>query len=133
MMTSSTVSIQKIADICSAWAFGLVAPACPSRKAMLSTPPPKEGGGGGGGGAVEMMMAIVFVIFCLLTIWRSTVFGSSRMACVMVPAAMNLVRSCGILGVFGSVAVWLGNRILLAGFPVTNGVMSTGSITGGPA
>ena len=36
----------------------------------------------------------------------------------MVPAAMKLLRSCGILGVLGSLAVWLGNVILFAGFAV---------------
>jgi len=51
----------------------------------------------------------------------------------MVPAAIKLLRSCGILAVLGSVAVWLGNLCLLAGFPIWNGVMSTGLITGGPA
>jgi hypothetical protein len=31
----------------------------------------------------------------------------------MVPAAIKLLRSCGILGVLGLVAVWLGNGILV--------------------
>ena len=55
------------------------------------------------------------------------------MACVMVRAAIKLLRSCGILAVFESLAVWLGNLILLAGLPVLNGVMSTDPIFGGPA
>jgi hypothetical protein len=51
----------------------------------------------------------------------------------MVPPAIRLVRSCGILGVFGSLAVWLGNLILLLGGAVLKGVMSTGFMVGGPA
>src|ERR1700686_2161808 len=51
----------------------------------------------------------------------------------MVPAAIKLLRSCGILAVFGSLAVWLGNSILVLGGDVVKGVMSTGFIVGGPA
>lgn len=39
---SFTVSIQKMASICAAWAFG--PPAAPCRKAMLAAPPPELGG-----------------------------------------------------------------------------------------
>src|ERR1019366_4790603 len=130
-MTSSTVSIQKTATICTAWAFGALAAAWPSKNAMLSVPPPKKPSGGGG--AVEMMMVVVLVIFCLLMASRSNLLGSSNRACVMVSAAIKRLRSCGILGVFGFVAVWLANRILLIGLlPVTNGVMSTAAMFGGP-
>src|SRR5208282_6351603 len=51
----------------------------------------------------------------------------------MVPAAIKAARSCGILGAFALLAVWLGKVILLVGFPVTNGVISTGFMVGGPA
>src|SRR5271168_3243083 len=128
-MVVSTVSIQKIAAICKVWAFGALAAAWPSKKAMLSTPPPKSGGVG----AVEMIIAIVLSIFCLATTSLSNLFGLSNNCCVIVPAAIKLLRSCGILGVFGLVAVWLANLILFAGFAVWNGVMSTGFMSGAPA
>lgn len=57
---------------------------------------------------------------------RRTVLGSSRMAWVIFPAAMNGPRSCGIRQVSASAAVWLGN----GGAPA--GVMLTGGMTGGP-
>ncbi len=51
----------------------------------------------------------------------------------MVPRVMKGPRSWGILGVFGLLAVWLANLILLGGLlPVLNGVMSTGAIFGFP-
>jgi hypothetical protein len=55
------------------------------------------------------------------------------MAWVIVPALMKLVRSCGILAVPGVATVWLGKEINFSGFePVTNGVMRTGFMVGGP-
>src|ERR1700733_366664 len=60
---------------------------------------------------------------------RSTVLGSSRIACVMVPAVINEVRSCGILSVLTGAAVWLGNWI---GAPPAVGVILTDGIVGAP-
>src|SRR5277367_3941554 len=128
-MVVSTVSIQKIAAICKVCAFGALAAVWPSKNAMLSTPPPKSGGVG----AVEMIIAIVLMIFCVAMTSLSSLFGLSNNCCVIVPAAMKLLRSCGILGVFVLAAVWLANLILFAGFAVRNGVMSTGFMIGGPA
>ena len=54
------------------------------------------------------------------------------MAWVTVPAAMNLVRSCGNLAVSVFDAVWLANVILLPGLPMMNGVISTEGIFGAP-
>src|SRR5450755_1510924 len=52
----------------------------------------------------------------------------------MVPAAMNGARFFGIRAVLSSVAIWLGNGIFFTGLlPITNGVMSTGGMTGFPA
>src|ERR1700737_5022805 len=116
----------------------------PSRNAILAGPPPKDGGIAGGGlpasgppdsgepGLVEMAITTVWVMFWFAIWFRNTVFGSSRIACVMVPAAMKGVRSCGMRGVVLSVAVWLLNLILFAGLPPGKGVMSTGSILGPP-
>ena len=59
--------------------------------------------------------------------------GSSSIARVIVPAAMNGARFCGSRGVLALLAVWLGNRILLAGCPPGNGAMSTGPMVGLPA
>src|SRR5215472_7726027 len=105
-MVCWTVSIQKKEAICGIWAFGSLMLWLPSRKAMSSVPPLNSG---------------------LLTLVASprTVFGSSRMAWVMVPFLMNRVRSCGIRAVFELLAVWLANRPML-------GVMLTGGIEGGP-
>ncbi len=55
------------------------------------------------------------------------------MAWVMVPAAMNLPRSCGSRAVSVADAVWLAKGILWLGPPMTNGVMSTAGMIGGPA
>src|SRR5580700_3163432 len=99
---------------------------------MLSVPPPKSDRGGTG--TVEITIATVLMIFCRLMWLRSKLLGSFKRSCVMVPAAMKLVRSCGILNVSVLLAVWLGKGINFGGFdPVTNGVMSTGDITGGPS
>src|ERR1700753_3361294 len=51
------------------------------------------------------------------------------MAWVIVPAAMNGVRSWGIRAVPLAAAVWLGKVILPAGLPMANGVMSIAGIT----
>lgn len=88
---------------------------------MLAVPPTNSGAVG-----------VVLVMFFPLLALRNTVFGSSRMAWAMVPAAMNFPRSCGSLAVLVFDASWLANRILLL-VPITNGVMSTAGIVGGPA
>src|SRR5437016_13050545 len=54
-ITTSTVSIQKMAVICTALALGAPPPAGPTRKAMLSVPPPT----GMGGDWVLMMRTVV--------------------------------------------------------------------------
>jgi hypothetical protein len=46
-----------------------------------------------------MVKKIVLVMVFPALALRNTVFGSVSMAWVIVPAAMNLVRSCGSLGV----------------------------------
>lgn len=52
---------------------------------------------------------------------------------MIVPVAMNGLRSCGRRGVSVFVAVWAANGISVGGLePITNGVMSTGAIFGGP-
>src|SRR5712691_407163 len=85
-IVSSTVSIQKVAVIRVVCAFGLLGGVflSPSKNAMLSVPPPKIGATG----LVAMDIAVVAMIFCPLMWLRRTVFGSSRMACVIVPALM---------------------------------------------
>ena len=94
---------------------------------MLSVPPPKRGAAG----AVEMEMMVVLVM-CWVAMWlRRMELGSSRMAWVMEPAAMNAVRSCGMRGVAWAVAVWLG-KCCLAPPLMKKGVMSTGGMVGGP-
>lgn len=60
---------------------------------------------------------------------RRTVFGSFNIGCVIVPALMNDVRSCGMRGVPWVAAVWLGNTIGVA-VPVTNGVMLAAGMVG---
>jgi hypothetical protein len=57
---SETVSIQNIAVIRIALAFGAVAALSPSRNAMLSVPPPKSGSSG----SVLIMITVVEVMFC---------------------------------------------------------------------
>src|SRR3954471_5498341 len=98
------------------------------RKAMLPVPPPMTGATA----RVSILMVVVSTMFCPAIALRRTLFGSSRMACVIVPAAMKLERSCGILGVGVLVAVWEGNRIFAPAPLLPMGVMSTGGITGGP-
>src|SRR5215467_6186562 len=78
-------------------------------------------------------MTVVDVIVCDAMWLRSRVLGSSIIACVIVPAAMKDVRSCGILAVFLSDAFWLGNGTFDGGWPILNGVVSLGPMTGGPA
>ena len=107
---------------------------------MLSVPPPNSGAvglveiKGGAAGLVEIEIVVVEMMFCVAIWFLSTVLGSDSIACVMVPAAMNDVRSWGIraVGLFGGlfVTVWLGNGILLP-VPILNGVMSTAGIVGG--
>src|SRR5215469_15371308 len=98
LMANSTVSIQNVASILRVWAFGCagMAAALPSRKAMLSVPPPIRGAAG----ALEMEMTVVEVIVCDAMWLRRRVLGSVSIACVMVPAAIKEVRSCGIRAVF---------------------------------
>jgi hypothetical protein len=60
------------------------------------------------------------------------VFGSINIACVIVPVLMNGLRSCGIRGVLGVAAVWLGKATSIAGLPVMDGVMLTGGMVGAP-
>lgn len=84
-----------MADICTALALGPAPAEAPSRKAMLAVPPPNSG-------AVGAVATVKTVVLAMVNPWlalRSTVFGSVNIAWVMVPAAMNLVRSCGSLGV----------------------------------
>lgn len=94
----STVSIQNVASILSAWAFGALAVAL---KAMLSVPPPKRGLAG----SVEIEMMIVDVMAWDAMWSRSSVAGSVSIAWVIVPAAMKGARSCGIRAVSALVAV----------------------------
>ena len=124
-----TSSIQNVADIWAAFALALVAWASPWRKAMLAVPPPTSGAVG----FVETVKTVVLVMVFPLLAVRNTLFGSSRMAWVMVPSAMNLLRSCGSLGVSVADAFWLANGTLLLRLPITNGVMSTLGMVGGPA
>ena len=88
-----TVSIQKVAFICTALALGVEAAALPSRKAMFAVPPPNSGGAGD----VDTVKAVVWMMVCPSMALRRTVLGSSRMSWVMVPAAMNFERSGGSL------------------------------------
>src|SRR6266581_69278 len=127
-MENCTVSIQNVASILIACAFGPPAAALPTRKAMLSVPPPTSGAAGW----LETEIVVVEMTFCDAMWLRRIVLGSFSMACVIVPAAMKEVRSCGIRGVSLLVAVWLGNVILLPGEPMANGVMSTAGIVGFP-
>ena len=80
-----------------------------------------------------MKIVVVLVIFCLLICARSNELGSSNIACVIVPRAMNGPKSWGILSVLAFAAVWLGN-LGLTGLPVAlmMGVMSTAAMFGGP-
>ena len=95
---------------------------------MLAVPPPNSGAEG----TVDTVKTVVLVMVFPLLALRNTVFGSVRMAWVIVPAAMNLVRSCGSRGVFVADAFWAANGILLL-VPITVGVMSTAGMVGGPA
>ncbi len=92
---------------------------------MFSAPPPNSGVAG----LVEMVITVVWVMCWPAMALRSTVLGSVSIAWVMVPAAMKLVRSCGIRAEPCAVAVWLAKGNLVAPW---NGVMSTGAIVGGP-
>jgi hypothetical protein len=85
----STVSIQNVAAIWTASALGLVAAASPSKKAILSVPPPNSGGKG----KVETVKTIVSVIVSPAIASRRTVLGSFNIAWVIVPAAINFVKS----------------------------------------
>ena len=125
-----TSLIQNVADIWTAFAFRpeLAPVDAPWRKAMLAVPPPSSGAVG----VVETVKKDVLVIVFPSLALRSTVFGSVCMSRVIVPASMNLVRSCGSLGVLVADAFWLANGILLV-VPIMKGVMSTAAIFGGPA
>ena len=125
-----TVSIQNVADIWTALAFGpeFGPAAVPSRKAILAVPPPNSGDVG----VVETVKTIVLVMVFPTLALRKMVFGSVNIAWVIVPAAMNLVRSCGNLGVSLLDAVWL-VKVIFVLVPITNGVMSTAGMFGGPA
>lgn len=95
---------------------------------MLAVPPPTSGAVG----AVETVKRVVLVMVWPLRALRRTVLGSVSMAWVMVPAVMNLLRSCGSRGVSVLEAVWLMNGILPLGLPMMNGVMSTAGMVGAP-
>src|ERR1700689_1797889 len=127
-MVYSTVSIQNVADICVALAFGVAFPVgSPSRKAMLSVPPPNSGAAGMG----LMLIARNGVTFWW-AMWLARIrLGLSRMSWVIVPAATKEVRSCGIRSVFSSVTFWLGKRN--AGPFTKLGVISATSNAGFPA
>ena len=84
-----TVSIQNVADIVTASALGLVIAALPSRKAILSVPPPNTNPSGD----EAAVNTIVWVIVWPAIASRRTALGSSRIAWVIVPAAMKGVRS----------------------------------------
>jgi len=102
--------------ILKACAFGLWGGVLASPRSS-AVPPAKPGGvatvGAGGmvgfGGGVGCAPAESVVTtrvtklctFCPASCWRSTVLGSSSIACVIVPATMNVVRSCGIRAVLG--------------------------------
>ena len=119
-----------MADICAALALALAAwGASPSKKAMLAMPPPVSGEVG----MVETVKVVVLVMVLPALAARRTVLGSSSMACVMLPVAMNLLRSWGRRGVSVREAVWLANGIFLLGLSMTKGVMSTFGMVGGPA
>ena len=96
---------------------------------MFAVPPPSWGAVG----FVEIMMVVVLLMDLPILALRSTVFGSSRMAWVIVPAFMNGVRSCGSLRVFVRFAVWLGKLTGDGGLLlIVNGVILVGGILGGP-
>ena len=118
--------IQNVAFIKAALALGPWA--LPRRKAMLSVPPPNSGLVG----AVETVKVVELVMVLPLLSLRITVFGSFSIAWVMVPAAMNLLRSFGNLAVFELDAFWLANVALPLGGAIKNGVISTAGIFGAP-
>src|SRR5262245_20830950 len=70
-MENSTVSVQNVAPIRTALAFGLLLAGSPSRNAMLSVPPPNRGAPG----AVEMSISVVDVMFCDAMWLRRKVLG----------------------------------------------------------
>src|SRR5580658_6161931 len=125
----STVSIQNVAFMLNASALGAVTAGLPSRKAILAVPPPNSGAAG----AVETVKTIVLVMVWPAMASRRTVFGSVKIAWVIVPAAMNLVRSWGIRGVSVFAAVWL-MKVMNSGglLPMMKGVMLTAGMVGGP-
>lgn len=96
---------------------------------MFAVPPPSWGAVG----LVEILMVVVLLMVFPILALRRTVFGSSRMAWVIVPALMNGVRSCGSLSVFFKLAVWLGNGTGDGGLLlIKNGVIFATGILGGP-
>ena len=96
---------------------------------MFAVPPPSWGAVG----LVEILMVLVLLMDFPILALRSMVFGSSRMAWVIVPAFMNVVRSCGSLRVFVRFAVWLGNGMNGGGLVlIANGVILVAAIFGGP-
>src|ERR1035438_10094136 len=110
-MVNSTVSIQNVASIFVVWAFGVVAVALPSRKAMLSVPPPNRGEAG----SLEMEMMVVDVMDCDAMWLRSRVLGLVSIACGRGAAVNEGGRVCGIRAVLASAAVWVGNGIFCGG------------------
>ena len=75
---------------------------------------------------------MVEVMFWLAMSLRRTVLGSSRMACVIVPAAMKGARFCGIRSVSLVAAIWLGKGTGVCAWSFTNGVMCATGIVGFP-
>ena len=126
-----TSEIQNVASIWAACAFGPEGDPvlAPTRKSMFAVPPPSWGALG----LVEIWMVMVFVMDLPVLALRSTVFGSSRMAWVIVFSFMNGSRFCGSRRVFAVVAVWLGNLTNLRGLLLmTNGVILSTWMLGGP-
>src|SRR5271166_5346357 len=89
---------------------------------MLSAPPPNNGLAG----FVAMEIVVVERIFCEAMWLRSSVFGSSSIFWVMVPAAMKLVKSWGMRAVPLLLAVRFAKTL------GPGGLMVTAGIVGGP-
>src|SRR5260370_6411157 len=120
---SSTVSIQNIAVTNALCALG-PAVGAPCKKAVLASPPPTTGVAG----SVEMIRAMVCVIVCPAIAADRTELGLSTIAWVMPAVSAGGERKA--VGVARSDS---GNVNFLAAFPMRNGVMSTGTMIGGPA
>jgi len=129
-MVCCTVSIQKVALTFTALALAAAPPELPSKKAILAVPSSNPAWIG----SVDTVKTTVFVIVCPLIASRKKLLGSSKRAWVIVPAAMNLERSCGNRGVAVFDAVWAMNLMRFGGLlPITNGVILTAGMVGGPA